>query len=1040
VKTMSNITKRIVLLAVCASVVSALCGDVWANSSLRVDFESSTRGPSLGSPAGWSSFNDVDITNGDTASVTFGDITVSITNENTNRNGGLNLHFSSWIDPPYSPSGPLAGLIQDHLYVHDSESGDRVKIRVNISGLYTDQPYQVTTWHNSGYSHLAAPARIDIYAGDDLVVDDLQQSLAASNSDAASKAVFTAIADAEGNITLDFVACNTTSGGAWESNNVVINGFELVPHPTATSIVFAEHDSSELEWVGTAAVVDVLLVNPQAGQSYTVDYAAIGGTARDGVDYSLAPGTLTFNPGETTKTISIDITNDGLDESDETIILELSNPTGPGVYVFNARHTYTIVDPRPEISFAAESSSGIEDGRPVFIEVVLSNPYPETVAIDYAATGGTATNGADYDLPPGTLTFAPGVVSQHITFIVVNDWQWEPETIVLTLSNPAEPGQMGAITQHTYTIGDKGGLQWDGKTWYYSELPSRIFINSDGDLEWAPIAGGQFITRIQEQRLSQTGDAVEMSYIWMTDGLHECSDCFDCDAYCFDWDITCIAGTGDMRVGLFEADGEFVEESGLQAGNEIIRGYKGYNFRFGPNMVEGPNRWVDCTGEVHKTGYFVKTDPDTDALMRANENLMDYIDGFELDPGEYSLFTIRLERTSSSCVKLSITLNGKTQSDTDCSPSDQPQKINVFAVYMRNGRDYTRVVLRAPREAVTSAPGPTNGAEEIPTDVMLSWRGGTEATSHDVYFGGSFAAVNNATRSSGEYKGNQQAEIFDPSCLERGGTYYWRVDDVTESGTVKGPVWSFTTLPCAAFESFEAYENSDALEADWPAGGWAWVELAGEHRSGGKSLELDYYNRNVGGGAYSEATRTFEQPQNWSGGSSAGFYFKGLPSNQNDKLYLVLEDTAGATASYSGGVSNLCSENWQLWSASFEHFGGVDLGSVRKLTIGVGDRNGSPSSASGILYVDDLGLCGGGCEQAGCICPGDVNTDSQVDLEDLQAIAGVLLDAGSPFIAAVPPAPICADINGDSQADLDDLQAVAGILLNAGSPFIVPCE
>jgi len=75
----------------------------------------------------------------------------------------------------------------------------------------------------------------------------------------------------------------------------------------------------------------------------------------------------------------------------------------------------------------------------------------------------------------------------------------------------------------------------------------------------------------------------------------------------------------------------------------------------------------------------------------------------------------------------------------------------------------------------------------------------------------------------------------------------------------------------------------------------------------------------------------------------------------------------------------------------------------------------------------------------GCPCPGDLTEDGQVDLEDLQAVAGVLLQAGSPFI--VPAAEgDCADINEDGQVDLDDLQLVAGILLEAGSPFIAPCE
>ena len=74
-----------------------------------------------------------------------------------------------------------------------------------------------------------------------------------------------------------------------------------------------------------------------------------------------------------------------------------------------------------------------------------------------------------------------------------------------------------------------------------------------------------------------------------------------------------------------------------------------------------------------------------------------------------------------------------------------------------------------------------------------------------------------------------------------------------------------------------------------------------------------------------------------------------------------------------------------------------------------------------------------------CGCPGDVNDDTQVDLDDLQLLAQMLFDAGSPFV--VPrDAGDCADINDDGQMDLDDLQAIASILLDAGSPFIAPCS
>ncbi|HUW82218.1 MAG TPA: Calx-beta domain-containing protein [Phycisphaerae bacterium] len=76
----------------------------------------------------------------------------------------------------------------------------------------------------------------------------------------------------------------------------------------------------------------------------TVDYQATGGTAMGGgVDYTLASDTLTFNPGETVKYIEVAIVNDGDEESDETIVVTLSNPVN-GTLGSLTGHTYTILD------------------------------------------------------------------------------------------------------------------------------------------------------------------------------------------------------------------------------------------------------------------------------------------------------------------------------------------------------------------------------------------------------------------------------------------------------------------------------------------------------------------------------------------------------------------------------------------------------------------------------------------------------------------------------------------------------------------------
>jgi subtilisin family serine protease len=93
-------------------------------------------------------------------------------------------------------------------------------------------------------------------------------------------------------------------------------------------------------------------------------------------------------------------------------------------------------------------------------------------------------------------------------------------------------------------------------------------------------------------------------------------------------------------------------------------------------------------------------------------------------------------------------------------------------------------------------PNPADGATRVDPNTSLSWSAGKDALSHDVYFGTNFDDVNNATTGSPEYKGNQplDANSFIPGSLDYSTTYYWRIDEINASGTVKGYIWSFTTI------------------------------------------------------------------------------------------------------------------------------------------------------------------------------------------------------------------------------------------------------
>jgi hypothetical protein len=596
-------------------------------------------------------------------------------------------------------TGTLADVEWDLLFADNEQSSPGGDFIITFSNLVPGASYRLLSYHNrsdegdttipgvtiTGAAVVSAPASI------------VQNHAIMDNP---AECIFIAGA---GDVSIRFQA----PAGGCSGCQAFLNGFVL--ELNAPTITFESDASGGLETI-TPVFVPVNLISPEPGETYTVQYAVIGGTATPGDDYSFTPGTFIFTPGQSTKYISIDIVDDGEPEEDETIILELSNATGLDVVLGIDQHTYIISDTRPKVSFHTAASSGLEGSTPALVAVKLSLASDQTVTVDYAATGGTATNGSDYVLAADTLQFDPLETTQYISISIVNDSIKEPdETIRLDLSDPCN-ATLGTTTQHIRTIlDDEEGTVWDNKVWYYSDNSGVPFVNAEDQLEWDPEKPEQFITRLPSQRLSVVGDVVEVVYWLLTDGDHSCQDCFDCGLYCLDDDITCIAGTSDFRFGLFEADGEYITSDGMGTSNSIFTGYKGYNWRFGPNMIAGPTRWVDCTGEVHKTGNFAKKPVGSSSLMTNNEGLEDYIPGFEQPPGEWSLLTLRLERTGSSDIDMSITYNDRTYSWTDGSASGQPSNIDVFGVHMRNGRPYDRLVLDT---ICVTPPGDLDGDED----------------------------------------------------------------------------------------------------------------------------------------------------------------------------------------------------------------------------------------------------------------------------------------------------------------------------------------
>jgi hypothetical protein len=154
-------------------------------------------------------------------------------------------------------------------------------------------------------------------------------------------------------------------------------------------------------------------------EAVSVQYATAHGTAA-AADYQAAAGTLTFAPGETTKTVTVLVTGDRLPESTETFVVNLSNPTN--ALIADGQGVGTIVDDEPRITINDVQRYEGKTGTTAFtFTVTLSAAYDQAVTVSYRTVNGTATAGQDYTAKTGTITFAPGQTQATITINVTGD-------------------------------------------------------------------------------------------------------------------------------------------------------------------------------------------------------------------------------------------------------------------------------------------------------------------------------------------------------------------------------------------------------------------------------------------------------------------------------------------------------------------------------------------------------------------------------------------------------------------------------------------
>jgi hypothetical protein len=218
---------------------------------------------------------------------------------------------------------------------------------------------------------------------------------------------------------------------------------------------------------GTVSASFTVNLSAASSQPITVQFATADGTATVAAgDYQAASGTISFAPGETSKTITVLVNGDRIAENGESFSVRLTDPAN--AFISDGAGVGAILDNEPRITIEyASVREGNTGTTPLNFTVHLSAASDVPVSVNFSTAEGdtdywpwygyyyypappAATSGVDFEAKTGTLTFAAGETEKTITVQVNGDRLGEPNEV---LSLNLTEATAGAVITAPHAVG-----------------------------------------------------------------------------------------------------------------------------------------------------------------------------------------------------------------------------------------------------------------------------------------------------------------------------------------------------------------------------------------------------------------------------------------------------------------------------------------------------------------------------------------------------------------------------------------------------------